>query len=184
MTPVRSLAILHAAVLSLAAPWDGFNEIPGSKTTYKIIREGDPNSAAVARGMSVTVHAAGTTRNPRKRFWSTKEKGQKPYTYEAGSGVGSGVIKGWDKGAMGMKIGEIRVLRIPASEGYGSKGFPSWGIGRNENLEFEIEVLDMVAKKDRQLPMATKKAEPINMPLMIGLTCTMVVLTFICHYYN
>ena len=40
----------------------------------------------------------------------------------------------------GMTKGEIRGLRIPASEGYGGRGFPSWGIPPNADLLFEIEV--------------------------------------------
>ena len=60
-----------------------------------------------------------------KKFWSTKDAGQKPFTYQAGVG---GVIKGWDQGCLGMQIGEVRKLRIPADEGYGAGGFPAWGI--------------------------------------------------------
>ena len=62
-----------------------------------------------------------------KKFWSTKDAGQKPFTYQAGVG---GVIKGWDQGCLGMQIGEVRKLRIPADEGYGAGGFPAWGIPR------------------------------------------------------
>jgi U3 small nucleolar RNA-associated protein 21 len=57
-----------------------------------------------------------------------------------GAGVG-GVIKGWDQGCLGMKVGEIRDLIIPADEGYGTKGFPAWGIPPGGTLMFEIEVL-------------------------------------------
>ena len=60
---------------------------------------------------------------PRRR--STKDPGQKPFTYRAGVG---GVIKGWDQGCLGMARGEVRLLIIPAAEGYGDRGFPSWGI--------------------------------------------------------
>ena len=38
-----------------------------------------------------------------------------------------GVIKGWDQGCLGMKIGEQRKLTIPGHEGYGAGGFPAWG---------------------------------------------------------
>ena len=53
------------------------------------------------------------------------------------------VIKGWDKGCLGMKLGEVRRLLIPAEEGYGSRGFPAWGIQAGATLHFEIEILDI-----------------------------------------
>ena len=71
-------------------------------------------------------------------FWNTRAAGQLPFTYKAG--VGS-VIKGWDQGCLGMKIGEVRVLEIPASEGYGPAGFPTWNIPANATLRFTLECL-------------------------------------------
>uniref|UniRef100_A0A7S3JMP9 peptidylprolyl isomerase n=1 Tax=Aureoumbra lagunensis TaxID=44058 RepID=A0A7S3JMP9_9STRA len=73
-----------------------------------------------------------------KKFWSTKDPGQKPFTYTAGVG---GVITGWDQGCLGMKLGEIRELVIPASEGYGANGFPAWGIPPGGTLNFTLECL-------------------------------------------
>ena len=46
------------------------------------------------------------------------------------------VIKGWDQGCLGMKVGEVRQLTIPADEGYGANGFPAWGIPPNGGLYF------------------------------------------------
>lgn len=40
-----------------------------------------------------------------------------------------------------MKVGEQRVLTIPADEGYGSKGFPAWGIPGGATLQFTLECL-------------------------------------------
>ena len=68
-----------------------------------------------------------------KKFWSTKDKGQQPFEYSAGVG---GVITGWDQGCLGMKLGEVRKLSIPADEGYGANGFPAWGIPPNGGLDF------------------------------------------------
>ena len=53
------------------------------------------------------------------------------------------VIKGWDQGCLGMKQGESRKLLIPASEGYGERGFPAWGIPPGGTLDFTIEVLSI-----------------------------------------
>eukprot|EP00913_Durusdinium_trenchii_P016316 g15335.t1 len=99
-------------------------------------QEGAPG-ATVEPGDEVTVHATGLVTATKSKFWSTKDAGQQPFTYICGGGV----IKGWDMGARGMKKGEARGLRIPAGEGYGGRGFPSWGIPPNADLLFEIEVL-------------------------------------------
>ena len=67
----------------------------------------------------VTVHVTAMLQDTRKVFWSTKRSGQRAFTYKAGYG---GVVKGWDQGAMGMKVGETRLLLIPPEEAYGKKG--------------------------------------------------------------
>merc|ERR1719383_571406 len=107
-------------------------------TTYEIIKEG--SGAEVAKGASVTVHATGVVRETGKKFWSTKDPGQKPFSYTAGVGQ---VIKGWDQGLLGMAIGEVRKVTIPADEGYGAAGFPAWGIPPGGTLEFTLEVLSI-----------------------------------------
>ena len=56
------------------------------------------------------------------------------------AGVGQ-VIKGWDQGLLGMKLGEERQVVIPGHEGYGAGGFPAWGIPPNGTLDFTLEVL-------------------------------------------
>ena len=57
-----------------------------------------------------------------------------------------GVITGWDQGCLGMKVGEVRKLDVPANEGYGDGGFPAWGIPPGGGLLFEIEVLSIQGK--------------------------------------
>nr|GMD02743.1 peptidyl-prolyl cis-trans isomerase FKBP12 [Ipomoea batatas] len=71
-------------------------------------------------------------------FSSTKDPGQQPFSFQIGHGK---VIKGWDEGVMGMQIGEVARLRCSPDYGYGSSGFPAWGIQPNSVLVFEIEVL-------------------------------------------
>ena len=110
--------------------------IAGLATTFQTKKAG--SGAAVAAGNTVTVHATGVVKETGKKFWSTKDPGQEPFTYQAGVG---GVIKGWDQGCLGMKVGEVRKIRIPAKEGYGEGGFPAWGIPPGGTLLFEIEVL-------------------------------------------
>merc|ERR1711977_203306 len=92
----------------------------------------------VGKGAKVTVHATGVVKETGKKFWSTKDPGQEPFSYQAGVGQ---VIKGWDQGLLGMKVGEVRQVIIPGHEGYGAAGFPAWGIPANGPLDFELEVL-------------------------------------------
>mmetsp|Transcript_247 Transcript_247/g.619 ORF Transcript_247/g.619 Transcript_247/m.619 type:complete len:126 (-) Transcript_247:86-463(-) len=110
--------------------------IAGYATTMKIVSPGD--GAAVKAGDTVTVHATGVVKETDKKFWSTKDPGQQPFTYQAGVG---GVITGWDQGCLGMQIGEVRLLEIPAHEGYGANGFPAWGIPPGGTLFFTLECL-------------------------------------------
>ena len=58
------------------------------------------------------------------------------------AGVGQ-VIKGWDQGLLGMKLGEERQVVIPGHEGYGPAGFPAWGIPPGGTLDFTLEVLNI-----------------------------------------
>merc|ERR1719276_241363 len=110
--------------------------VPGYRTTKQTLQEG--SGKEVTKGATVTVHATGVVKETGKKFWSTKDPGQQPFEYQAGVG---GVITGWDQGCLGMKVGEIRKLRIPGHEGYGAKGFPAWGITANATLLFTLERL-------------------------------------------
>ena len=113
-------------------------QLAGYKTLKQIIKAG--SGAVVAVGNKVTVHATGTVKETGYRFWSTKDAGQKPFEFPAGL---RRVITGWDQGVLGMKVNEVRLLEIPANEGYGPGGFPAWKIPANATLLFEIEVLSI-----------------------------------------
>ena len=116
------------------------NPIPGFKTTYTVLKAGDTDGPSVAKGSAVTVHATGVVVETGKKFWSTKDPGQQPFSYTAGVGM---VITGWDQGLLGMTVGEERMVTIPADEGYGEGGFPQWGIPAGGTLEFTLEVLSI-----------------------------------------
>jgi FKBP-type peptidyl-prolyl cis-trans isomerase len=88
-------------------------------------------------GRTVTVHYTGWLTNGTK-FDSSKDRGQ-PFTFPLGGGR---VIKGWDEGVQGMKVGGVRKLTIPANLGYGAQG-AGGVIPPNATLVFEVELLDV-----------------------------------------
>ena len=131
---------LLMALCTSARAWETIAGLKTQKLTVTPAPEGSPT---IAKGDTITVHATGIVKETDKKFWSTKDPGQQPFTYNAG--VGS-VITGWDQGLLGAAVGEVRKLDIPAEEGYGKGGFPAWGIPPNGGLFFEIEVLSIKGK--------------------------------------
>ncbi|MSR73622.1 MAG: FKBP-type peptidyl-prolyl cis-trans isomerase [Candidatus Pacebacteria bacterium] len=87
-------------------------------------------------GKKVTVHYVGTLTDGTK-FDASKDHGQ-PFSFTLGAGQ---VIKGWDQGVAGMKVGGKRNLVIPSELGYGAAGTPGGSIPPNATLKFEIELL-------------------------------------------
>ena len=88
-------------------------------------------------GQRCTVHYTGTLENG-KKFDSSRDRGQ-GFTFQLGAGQ---VIKGWDQGVAGMKIGGLRKLTIPSDLAYGARGFPPV-IPPNSTLVFEVELLNV-----------------------------------------
>jgi len=87
-------------------------------------------------GMDVTVLYTGWLTNG-KKFDSTADHGNEPFTFRLG---GHQVIKGWDEGVAGMKVGGKRRLEIPPDLGYGTRG-AGGVIPPNATLIFDIELV-------------------------------------------
>ncbi|XP_020107920.1 peptidyl-prolyl cis-trans isomerase FKBP12 [Ananas comosus] len=104
----------------------------------QILKPGD--GPKPVKGQTVTVHCTGFGKDGdlSKKFWSTKDPGQEPFSFKIGMGS---VIKGWDEGVLGMQVGEIARLQCTPDYAYGAGGFSTWGIRPNSVLIFEIEVL-------------------------------------------
>ncbi len=100
--------------------------------------------AEATAGNHVRVHYTGwlydpTAKNSRgKKFDSSKDRGD-PFSFGLGGGQ---VIRGWDEGVQGMKVGGTRVLTIPAELGYGARG-AGGAIPPNATLVFEVDLLSV-----------------------------------------
>ncbi|WP_338771728.1 FKBP-type peptidyl-prolyl cis-trans isomerase [Massilia sp. METH4] len=94
-------------------------------------------------GSTVSVHYTGWLYRPMaknhkgRKFDSSRDRGD-PLEFRLGSGQ---VIKGWEQGVAGMKVGGKRTLIIPSELAYGSRAMP--GIPANSALIFDVELLDV-----------------------------------------
>ena len=104
-----------------------------SGLTIEDLVVGDGDTAAA--GQRVSVHYTGWTTDG-KKFDSSKDRGQ-AFIFSLGRGE---VIRGWDEGVAGMKVGGKRKLTIPPELGYGSRGAGKV-IPPNATLLFEVELL-------------------------------------------
>lgn len=100
--------------------------------------------AEATAGQTVSVHYTGWLYDANaadkhgKQFDSSRTRG-KPFDFPLGAGR---VIKGWDQGVAGMKVGGQRTLTIPAQLGYGARG-AGGAIPPNAVLVFDVELLDV-----------------------------------------
>jgi FKBP-type peptidyl-prolyl cis-trans isomerase FkpA len=97
-------------------------------------------------GATVVVNYTGwyykplATRQRGRKFDSSLDAGRTPLEFPLGRGK---VIKGWDQGVAGMKVGGKRTLIIPSELAYGKKGAGGGGIPPDSDLIFDVELLDV-----------------------------------------
>jgi FKBP-type peptidyl-prolyl cis-trans isomerase FkpA len=105
-------------------------------------RVGTGNEAVAGR--QVTVHYTGwlydstTPENKGNKFDSSRDRND-PFSFRLGAGQ---VIRGWDEGVAGMKVGGRRTLTIPSNMGYGARG-AAGAIPPDAALVFDVELLDV-----------------------------------------
>lgn len=129
-TPISTTAAAPAA--SGVPPVSGSPVKTPSGLQYIDVKAG--TGAEAVAGKTVTVHYTGYLINGTK-FDSSVDKNQ-PFSFPLGAGR---VIKGWDEGVAGMKIGGQRRLIIPPQLGYGSQ--PVGPIPANSQLIFDVQLL-------------------------------------------
>jgi FKBP-type peptidyl-prolyl cis-trans isomerase FkpA len=148
MSRVNTLIKLSIAILSLAlfSP-SAFSETnKGAANVTELIKQdtkvGTGEEAVV--GKMVEVHYTGWLYDPSKpdkkgaKFDSSRDRGT-PFSFLLGAGR---VIKGWDRGVVGMKVGGQRTLIIPPSIAYGVQGAGNV-IPPNATLIFDVELLGL-----------------------------------------
>ncbi len=110
----------------------------------QIIDQQEGEGKEATAGKPVVVHYTGwlyddsAADNKGEKFDSSRDRND-PFTFNLGAGQ---VIKGWDQGVAGMKVGGQRTLIIPAELGYGARG-AGGVIPPNATLVFDVELLDV-----------------------------------------
>lgn len=103
-----------------------------------IIDEIEGAGEAVEPGDTISCHYVGVAFSTGEEFDSSWGRGE-PLRFQVGVGM---VIRGWDEGLLGMKVGGRRRLEIPSEMAYGSRGAGS-AIAPNESLIFVVDLVDI-----------------------------------------
>lgn len=115
---------------------------PGAPFSQTDLRVG--SGADATTGRRLTVHYTGWLYDPtqpdQKGRQFDSSVGRQPFVFTLGAGQ---VIRGWDQGVVGMKVGGQRRLVIPPELAYGSAGAGGGAIPPNSTLVFDIELLDV-----------------------------------------
>jgi FKBP-type peptidyl-prolyl cis-trans isomerase FkpA len=126
------------------SPTPGVSKMDATVSTLKKIDTKQGTGAEAVNGKTVIVHYTGWLYDPGqtegkgKKFDSSLDR-RDPFGFSLGQGQ---VIRGWDEGVAGMKIGGKRTLIIPADMGYGARG-AGGAIPPNAALVFDVELLEV-----------------------------------------
>ena len=143
-TTRRSFRLAWLLAFGLAANACTSATSPAYKSSFTItdVRVGTGTEAA--SGMTLLVNYSGylydETKADKKGFKFDASPVGQPFVFKLGSGQ---VIRGWDQGIPGMKVGGLRQLIIPSDLAYGRDGAGS-SIPPNATLVFDIELLNVV----------------------------------------
>jgi peptidylprolyl isomerase len=108
---------------------------PGKLVTQDIVTGA---GAEAVSGKTVSVQYVGVAYSTKQEFDASWDRGS-PFQFQLGAGM---VIKGWDQGFAGMKVGGRRLLIIPPDLGYGKQG-AGGAIGPDETLVFAVDLVDV-----------------------------------------
>ncbi len=113
-------------------------DIPAGAPPTELVSEDlvTGSGAEATPGSTVEVHYVGVSWSTKKQFDASWDRG-KPFGFPLGAGR---VIRGWDEGVAGMRVGGRRRLTIPPDMGYGARG-AGGAIGPNETLVFVVDLL-------------------------------------------
>ena len=113
-------------------------DIPAGAPPTDLVREDlvVGTGAEATAGKTVEVHYVGVAWSTKKQFDASWDRGE---TFDFPLGKGR-VIRGWDEGVAGMKVGGRRRLTIPPAMGYGARG-AGGAIGPNETLVFIVDLI-------------------------------------------
>ena len=113
-------------------------DIPAGAPPAELVREDlvVGTGTEATRGKTVEVHYVGVAWSTKKQFDASWDRNE---TFDFPLGAGR-VIRGWDEGVAGMRVGGRRRLTIPPAMGYGARG-AGGAIGPNETLVFIVDLL-------------------------------------------
>jgi FKBP-type peptidyl-prolyl cis-trans isomerase len=142
--------LLTALILVLVAVSCGGGDANPAAPSFNVpysqsdLRVGTGTEATAGRRVTVNytgwLYSATTPENKGQQFDSSLSAGRTPYAFTIGAGE---VIRGWDQGVVGMRVGGQRRLVIPPALAYGAAGAGNGAIPPNATLVFDIELLNV-----------------------------------------